>query len=42
MSKKLSMNEVNVLSNVVREKVNEIKYEKIKSKLEKDVDFKKL
>jgi hypothetical protein len=40
--KKLSMNEVNVLSNVVRERVNEVKYEKIKSKLEKDVDFKKL
>jgi hypothetical protein len=40
--KKLSVNEVNVLSNVVRERVNEVKYEKIKSKLEKDVDFKKL
>jgi hypothetical protein len=42
MSKKLSMNEINVLSNVIRDRVNEIKYEKIKSKLEKDVDFKKL
>jgi hypothetical protein len=40
--KKLSNVEVNVLSNVIREKVNEIKYEKIKSKLVKDVDFKKL
>jgi len=36
------MNEINVLSNVIRDRVNEIKYEKIKSKLEKDVDFKKL
>ena len=40
--KKLSVSEINVLSNVIREKVNEIKYEKIKSKLVKDVDFKKL
>jgi hypothetical protein len=40
--KKLSNVEVNVLSNVIREKINEIKYEKIKSKLVKDVDFKKL
>ena len=40
--KKLSNVEVNVLSNVIREKVNEKKYEKIKSKLVKDVDFKKL
>jgi len=40
--KKLSSNEINVLSNVIREKVNEKKYEKIKSKLVKDVDFKKL
>ena len=40
--KKLSMNEMNVVSNVVREKINEIKYERIKGKLEKDVDFKKL
>jgi len=40
--KKLSMNEMNVVSNVIREKINEIKYEKIKGKLEKDVDFKKL
>ena len=42
MSKKLSISEINVLSNVIREKINESKYEKIKSKLEKDVDFKKL
>lgn len=40
--KKLSMNEMNVVSSVIREKINEIKYEKIKGKLEKDVDFKKL
>jgi len=40
--KKLSMNEMSVVSNVVREKINEIKYERIKGKLEKDVDFKKL
>ena len=40
--KKLSMNEMNVVSSVIREKINEIKYEKIKCKLEKDVDFKKL
>jgi hypothetical protein len=40
--KKLSMNELNVVSSVIREKINEIKYEKIKGKLEKDVDFKKL
>ena len=40
--KKLSVSEINVLSNVIREKVNEKKYEKIKSKLVKDVDFKKL
>jgi hypothetical protein len=42
MSKKLSLNEINVLSNVIRERINESKYEKIKSKLEKDVDYKKL
>lgn len=40
--KKLSSNEISVLSNEISKKVNEIKYEKIKSKLEKDVDFKKL
>ena len=40
--KKLSSNEMNVLSNEISKKVNEIKYEKIKGKLEKDVDFKKL
>ena len=42
MSKKLSNVEINVLSNEISKKVNEIKYEKIKSKLEKDDDFKKL
>ena len=36
MSKKLSNVEINVLSNEISKKVNEIKYEKIKSKLEKD------
>ena len=40
--KKLSMNEMSVLSMEISKKVNEIKYEKIKGKLEKDVDFKKL
>ena len=40
--KKLSMSEMNVLSNEISKKVNEVKYEKIKGKLEKDVDFKKL
>ena len=40
--KKLSMSEMNVLSNEISKKVNEIKYESIKGKLEKDVDFKKL
>ena len=40
--KKLSSNELNVLSNVIREKINESKGKKISSKLEKDVDFKKL
>jgi hypothetical protein len=42
MSKKLSLNEISVLSNVIKERINESKYEKIKSKLEKDVDYKKL
>jgi hypothetical protein len=37
--KKLSSNEMSVLSNEISKKVNEIKYEKIKGKLEKDVDF---
>jgi hypothetical protein len=36
--KKLSVNEMNVIS----KKVNEKKYESIKGKLEKDVDYKKL
>ena len=40
--KKLSRNEMNVLSMEISKKVNEIKYEKIKGKLEKDVEFKKL
>lgn len=40
--KKLSRNEVNVLSNVIVNKINEKKYESIKSKLEKDIDYKKL
>jgi hypothetical protein len=40
--KKLSSNEVSVLSNEISKKVNEKKYESIKGKLEKDVDFKKL
>ena len=40
--KKLSMNEMNVLSNEISKKVNEVKYEKIKGKMEKDVEFKKL
>jgi len=40
--KKLSNVEINVLSNVISEKINNVKYEKIKGKLEKDVDFKKL
>ena len=40
--KKLSMNEMNVLSIEISKRVNEKKYEKIKGKLEKDVDYKKL
>ena len=40
--KKLSVNEINVISSEIVKKVNEKKYEKIKGKLEKDVDFKKL
>ena len=42
MSKKLSMSEMNVLSIEISKRVNEKKYEKIKGKLEKDVDYKKL
>ena len=42
MSKKLSINEVNLVVNVINEKLNESKYEKIKGKLEKDSDYKKL
>ena len=40
--KKLSSNELSVLSNEISKRVNEKKYESIKGKLEKDVDFKKL
>ena len=40
--KKLSSNELSVLSNEIIKRVNEKMYESIKSKLEKDVDFKKL
>jgi hypothetical protein len=40
--KKLSMNEMSVLSNEISKRINDLKYEKIKGKLEKDVDFKKL
>jgi hypothetical protein len=40
--KKLSMNEMNVLSNEISKRINDLKYEKIKGKLEKDVEFKKL
>ena len=40
--KKLSSNEMSVLSMEISKKLNEIKYEKIKGKLEKDVEFKKL
>jgi hypothetical protein len=40
--KKLSMNEMSVLSNEISKRINDLKYEKIKDKLEKDVDFKKL
>lgn len=42
MSKKLSSVEMNVISNEISKRVNEKKYEKIKGKLEKDVDYKKL
>jgi hypothetical protein len=40
--KKLSKNEVNVLSNVIVKKVNEKKFEKIESKLESDKEYKML
>ena len=40
--KKLSSNEMSVLSNEISKKINDEKYEKIKGKLEKDVDYKKL
>jgi hypothetical protein len=40
--KKLSNVEVNVISSEIVKRVNDLKYEKIKGKLEKDVDFKKL
>jgi len=40
--KQLSMNEMNVLSMEISKRINEKKYESIKGKLEKDVDFKKL
>jgi hypothetical protein len=40
--KKLSSSEMSVLSIEIGKRINEIKYEKIKGKLEKDVDFKKL
>ena len=40
--KKLSKVEMNVISNEIVKKVNEKKYEKIKGKLEKDSDYKKL
>ena len=40
--KKLSREEMNVLSSEIVKRVNEVKYEKIKGKLEKDSDYKKL
>ena len=40
--KKLSNVEINVLSNEINKRINEKKYENIKSKLIEDVDFKKL
>jgi hypothetical protein len=40
--KKLSVNEMNVISNEISKRVNEKKYESIKGKLERDVDYKKL
>lgn len=40
--KKLSSVEISVISNEITKKVNEKKYEKIKDKLEKDSDYKKL
>lgn len=40
--KRLNVNEINLVVNVIMDKLNENRYEKVKSKLEKDVDFKKL
>ena len=40
--KKLSSSEMSVLSIEIGKRINEIKYEKIKGKLEKDVDYKKI
>ena len=40
--KKLSMSEMSVLSNEIIKRINDVKYEKIKGKLEKDGEFKKL
>lgn len=40
--KKLSVNEINVISSEISKRVNNLKYEKIKGKLEKDSDYKKL
>jgi hypothetical protein len=40
--KKLSKNEINVLSGVIVSKINEKKVERIESKLVKDVDYKRL
>jgi hypothetical protein len=40
--KKLSNVEMNVISNEISKRVNEKKYESIKGKLERDVDYKKL
>ena len=40
--KRLNVNEINLVVNVIMDKLNENRYENVKSKLEKDVDFKKL
>jgi rRNA maturation endonuclease Nob1 len=40
--KKLSMSEINVITNVVIKKINEIKINKIKVTVDKDKDFKEL
>lgn len=42
MSKKLNVNEISVLSSVIREKISNVKYEKIRSEIESDVDYLKL